>query len=45
MKIKKPLILESGDGLRNGGEDEVAVLFCVLGETGAGGSPVSAAPE
>ena len=45
MKIKKPLILESGDGLRNGGEDEVAIFFAVLGEADAGGSRVSAAAK
>ena len=42
MKIKKSLILESGDGLGNGGEDEVAVFFTVLGKADAGSSPVPA---
>ena len=42
MRIKKSLILEGGYGLRNGGEDEVAVFFTVLRKADAGSSPVTA---
>ena len=45
MKIKKPLILESGYGLGNGGKDEVAVFFAVLGKTDSGGGPMATATE
>jgi hypothetical protein len=45
MRIKKSLILEGGYGLRNGGEDEVAVFFAVLGKTDSGGGPMATATE
>jgi len=41
MQIKKNSIFQGGDGLGNGGEDEVAVFFGVSSKADAGGSPVS----
>jgi len=45
IKIRRNSIFQGGDGFRNGGEDEVAIFFAVLGEADTGGSPVTAPAE
>jgi len=45
IKIRRNSIFQSGYGLGDGGEDEVAVFFAVLGEADTGGGAVAASSK